>query len=212
LSCSSFIFHVLSKRIYENPLIIYEEYRIHAVLFTCRAIFVSFIGLAAAKSELVNYYLSPILGITVLVLHILVDIVTAKFGTPGMTAVRVEDKNYKFHIYYGKRLYSFYQFIALASHLSGDSSISDLGWNAVIAIQSSSFLMTLKRKNIIEWYWHAFFYTFALILSSVYIYMAKGYVFFLYSLIVFTGRVFFNINKYPLWFAFYLLVNKIAFA
>lgn len=36
LSCSSFIFHVLPFRIKTKPLVIYEEYRAHACLFTLR--------------------------------------------------------------------------------------------------------------------------------------------------------------------------------
>ena len=34
LSFSSLIFHVLEKRLASNPLIIYEEYRLHAIIFT----------------------------------------------------------------------------------------------------------------------------------------------------------------------------------
>ena len=45
LSCSSFIFHVLKYRIVENPLIIYEEYRLHAIVFTFRGVFVALFGL-----------------------------------------------------------------------------------------------------------------------------------------------------------------------
>jgi hypothetical protein len=36
LSFSSIIFHVLRHRILSKPLIIYEEYRLHAMVFTAR--------------------------------------------------------------------------------------------------------------------------------------------------------------------------------
>jgi len=45
LSCTSLVFHVLKYRLTENPLIMYEEYRIHAILFTLRGTFTSLIGL-----------------------------------------------------------------------------------------------------------------------------------------------------------------------
>ena len=42
---------------------------------------------------------------------------------------------------------------------------SNLAFNALIAIQSSAFLMTLNRKGLINWYTHAFWYSLSLVLS-----------------------------------------------
>jgi hypothetical protein len=80
-----------------------------------------------------------------------------------------------------------------------DEHLCDLGYNALIAIQSSAFLMTLKRKSIIRWKAHAFWYSVALFLSYLVIYFEKGYFFFIQMAIVFFIRVNFNLNKYVLW-------------
>ena len=49
LSCSSLIFHVLEHRNKRNPLIIYEEYRLHAILFTAKAILTTILGIHLYK-------------------------------------------------------------------------------------------------------------------------------------------------------------------
>lgn len=38
LSCSSIIFHVLPQRLLKRPLVIYEEYRLHAIIFTMSSV------------------------------------------------------------------------------------------------------------------------------------------------------------------------------
>jgi len=208
LSCSSFIFHVLKHRIIENPLIIYEEYRLHAIVFTFRGIFVSLVGLyidiIPRKYQLIT------LNIGITLIHLLVDYITHLYGLPGVTAVRItESKRAEDKLVADARyIYSFYQFAALGSHISLDSNLADLGFNGHIAIQSSAFLMTLKRKNLIEWYSHAFWYTFALVLSLYYMYLVKGAEFFLYIFVVFIARTCFNANKYLLWFLYSLSINN----
>ena len=209
LSSSSLIFHVLTHRIVENPLIIYEEYRIHAILFTFRAILVSLLGMNKHRFENDNYF-KITLVLSLLIIHLLVDLTTKKFGEKGTTAVRVRDLDQRIIVYYGKRFYAFYQFAALGSHLIFDKYTADLGFNAVIAIQSSAFLMTLKRKNIIEWYSHAFFYSFALFLSYYYMLYTRGAMFFFHVGLVFFCRVFFEVSKYPLWFAFVVGMYNVA--
>lgn len=209
LSSSAFIFHVLPKRITENALIIYKEYQIHAVIFTSRAVFVSIFGLL--MHHLPFWIQQLTLLLVILIIHLCVDYVTNKYGTPGVTAVRNENTETGYRKM-GLRVYSFYQFAALGSHLVVDPNLKDLGFNAIIAIQSSAFLMTLKRKNIIKWYWHAIFYSLALGLSFTSILICKGYEFFIHILIIYMIRVTFNVSKYPLWLCYvagiYWLNNK----
>ena len=207
LSCSSFVFHILKFRIIENPLIIYEEYRLHAIVFTFRGIYVSCFGLF--MHLIPKQFQLPSLLISVLLIHLLVDLITYKFGKPGVTAVRINEAPKKeSHLLKKATLgYAFYQFLALASHLSLDDDLRNLGFNIVIAIQSSAFLMTLKRKNLIEWWSHAFWYTFALICSMYYLYVIKGCKFFLYVFLVFTGRVYFDLSKYTVWFLYVVALN-----
>lgn len=199
LSMSSLIFHVLSSRIAENPLIIYEEYRIHAILFTLRSFFVTIIGMN--QDYLGKTTSSTLLVVSILIIHLLVDYVTYLHGTPGITAVRHLDKDEGINKL-GKRFYSYYQFLALASHLILNNYSHDLGFNTIIAIQSSAFLMTLKRKNISGWRTHAFFYLLCLFLSTYYIFLVKGYMFMVYVAFLFAFRVFFDINKYLIWFGY----------
>lgn len=202
LSYSSLIFHVLEKRIIKHPLIIYEEYRLHAILFTTRAIGVSVVGLY--QHLLPDRLRSAVLVSFLVLISLAVDYVTKKYGTPGVTAVRNDDDG----TFKGLRLfYASYQFLALGSHIRVDPLLMDLGWNAVIAIQSSSFLMTLKRKSLIRWYTHAFWYTLALALSLIYMYIAKGPVWVLSIVPVYLLRVSFNMDKYLLWAVYLAVVN-----
>jgi len=193
LSCSSLIFHVIEKRILKNPLIIYQEYRLHAILFTFRSIFIALIGMYQLAY---GWQLVSVCGI-----HILADLVTMRYGTKGVTAVRVNDENYLKHL---KLFFSFYQFLALGSHLLPSDKIADLGYNTLIAVQSSAFLMTLKRKGLINWPTYAIFYGLALVLSITYMWWVKGTLFIFVVGIPFALRVKFNANKYVLWSLFVL--------
>jgi hypothetical protein len=194
LSFSSLIFHVLEKRITRNPLIIYEEYRLHAILFTLRALGVSVIGQYMKFME--PSYRTWVLGGFVLTVHLVVDYITKIYGTPGITAVRNgEDKKFR----QLKLFFAFYQFCALASHVTVDPNLCDLGWNTVIAVQSSAFLMTLKRKGLVQWTTYAWFYGLALVLSLAVMYSHKGPGFFLVAAMAFYARVTFNTSKYVIW-------------
>ena len=108
----------------------------------------------------------------------------------------------------------------MSSHLILDDKLCDLGWNTLIAIQSSAFLMTLKRKSLIRSRTHLFWYTLALFLSIFYIWQVKGWfflavVFFLFCLKVPPApsyrfpqvltkfvQVKFDVNKYVMWTTF----------
>jgi len=194
LSSSSLIFHVLDKRIVERPLIIYEEYRLHAILFSSRAIIITLLGIYTINYA--PYIRKLMIGYVLLCIHLCVDYITEIYGTKGVTAVRNNnDGNYK----YLRLFYSYYQICALGSHILLDTHLCDLGYNGLIAIQSSAFLMTLKRKSIIRWKAHAFWYTFSLFLSFYVMFLQKGYSFFIQTAILFYIRCNCNINKYILW-------------
>jgi hypothetical protein len=198
LSSSSLLFHVLDKRIVERPLIIYEEYRLHAILFTTTAVSVSLFGMYATKF-MDNSFQKIVLVAMIFALRGLVDSVTSNYGTKGVTAVRNNnDGEYK----YVRLFYSFYQICALGSFITYNDDLRDLGFNTLIAIQSSTFLMTLKRKSLIRWKSHVLWYSFALLLSYWVMYRMREPTFFFQMLAVFFIRVQFNINKYLLWSAY----------
>lgn len=194
LSSSSLIFHVLKRRQPSRPLIIYEEYRLHAIVFTLRACLVSLIGFYAQNMDVMPRRF--LLGGTILACHLLVDHITKLHGTKGVTAVRNDGVlSFKYLGYF----YSFYQIAALGSIITWNPAIGALGYNTLIAIQSSALLMTLKRKNLIRWYSHAFWYSLALALSYYVMYATLGGMFFVYPLALFSLRAAFNLNKYLLW-------------
>jgi hypothetical protein len=134
-----------------------------------------------------------------LLAHLWADYITSVHGTKGVTAVR-NDGVLSFQ--YIGLFYSYYQIAALGSVVTWNDFTGDLGFNSLIAIQSSAFLMTLKRKSLIRWYSHAFWYSLCLALSYYVIWSINGSVFFLYPAILFFFRVKFGMNKYFLWSLF----------
>lgn len=206
LSSSSLLFHVLDRRIVERPLIIYEEYRLHAILFTSTAISVSMFGIYADQYIEQQYKKFALIGL-IFSLRGLVDLVTYVYGTAGVTAVRNNnDGQYK----YIRLFYSFYQICALGSFIIVNPNLNNLGFNTLIAIQSSTFLMTLKRKSLIRWKTHMFWYSLSLVLSYYVMYLSMEPTFFLQMLVVFFFRVQFNMNKYLLWSSYAAVYYYVA--
>eukprot|EP01034_Spumella_vulgaris_P029276 gene29276-36299_t len=210
LSFSSLIFHVVDRRIVSNPLIIYQEYRAHAIVFTIRGIVITIFGFYQHLLPTLAARITTLSAIMI-AMHALVDYITVLYGTPGITTVRNDDNGTIPHV---KLFFAFYQVLAMSTLLVIDDRLCDLGWNTLVAIQSSAFLMTLKRKSLIRARTHFFWYTLALVLSMVYIVHVKG-VFFVAAI----GGVFYlkvktNLNKYLMWALFtlgyYLLMARLA--
>ena len=88
LSSSSLIFHVLPQRILRRPLIIWEEYRLHTILFTASTISVSLFAdlWPMQNNEIDNFALFAI----VVAFRLVVDEVTNRYGPgdPNQTTVR----------------------------------------------------------------------------------------------------------------------------
>lgn len=195
LSSSSFLFKVIKHRMIKNPLIIYKEYQLHAILFTTRATLPYLLW----RNDLLHFFPLALLGC-----HLLVDLVTRSYGTPGVTAVRVRGNTKRLEIRAIRYFFSYYQVVALASLLAGKDTVA-MGFNTLGAIQSSAFLMTLRRKNIIGWTTYVFWYSVALSLSYAYIYHVYGWQLYAGALLVFGGRIA-KVNKYILWFLFWFVV------
>ena len=169
LSSTSLFFHVLSRRMKTKPLIIYKEYQLHTILFTFRSCMWYFV-----PQELFR-----MVPIALLIIHALVDVTSYFYGTEGMTTVRVQNKSTNIGTIMFRRLFSYYQILAIASLLSAtESKLSNTSFNLLIAIQSSTFLMTLVRKNIIRPYTHISIYGFCLFLSTYYMYQNNDCVIF----------------------------------
>jgi hypothetical protein len=197
LSSTSLFFHVLSRRLKMRPLIIYKEYQLHTILFTFRSVIWYF----APKF----YKGLDILPIGLLVIHLLVDVVSHFYGTEGMTTVRVQNKSKNVGTILFRRLFSYYQILATATLLSAtEFNAANTSFNLLIAIQSSTFLMTLVRKNLIRPYTHLAIYGFCLFLSTAHMWQNYDISVFIGALIVFLLRMQ-GINKYVLWVSFYFI-------
>lgn len=204
LSTSSLIFHVIKHRIINRPMIIWEEYRLHAIVFSTRCLSVYLFGcFRPFQGTIWERILLPAL---VLAHHVAADKITQRYGSKdGVTTVRVNDKHSS-DITAVLRFYAFYQFSALASHLQPHDRLCDLGFNTFIAIQSSAFLMTLYRKSLITEISHAFWYTTCLLFSIYHIRLNCCTIMFFAKLsAVYVLRTSFRINKYALWIAFAIL-------
>jgi hypothetical protein len=215
LSTSSLIFTVIRTRLMDKPTIIWEEYRLHAIVFTLRGSSVFFFSQLWPAHEVIGHDVDAGMQTTtygtdaqicalyccVMAHHILADKITDWYGTPGETTVRGDGQRAGPRFKRLMRLYSLYQFLALGSHLTVHALSPDLGWNPMIAVQSSAFCMTLYRKRLIRGAHHALIYSICLLISAAHIlYMLDGYQNFLLKVAcVYFLRVQFGFDKYLLW-------------
>lgn len=202
LSTSSLIFQVLPKRILKKPAIIWEEYRLHAIVFTVRCFAVFVFGYF--RPLLNSPWEQPALFAMVIAHHIVADMISTKWGVPNQTTVRGKahgrEQELKPQILWLTRVYAFYQFFALASHLTPHPRMMDLAYNALIAIQSSAFLMTLYRKFIIHWWHHAIGYATCLVISGFHVVRIFNDIYFCIAVIsIGLLRLFGRYDKYMLW-------------
>ena len=185
LALTAIQFRVPKLRIKDKPLIVYEEYRQHAIVFTSRCFFV--------------YALNQWSPLVVLVHHLLADYVTSKHGKEGDTAVRsaaIRSLHTANRMKTLSKLFSLYQFLAIGSHLFGPPS---MGFNALIAIQSSVFLMTLYKKKIIRGKTHLIVYSLCLLLSVRQMFLEMETKYLVLSTVCFLIRISTSMNKYLLW-------------
>lgn len=203
LSFSSLIFHVIARRIINRPMIIWEEYRLHAIVFTSRTVGVYMFGIFRPFQGTILE--NVLLACTVLSFHLLADYVTSLYGAKdGSTTVRIKD-NQSADISAVLRFYALYQFSALAGHIAPNTELAALGYNALIAIQSSAFLMTLYRKGVITYVTHGLVYSFCLMVSFFHIVRLCGCpMFYLKLSLVYALRTKMHVSKYVLWTAFAL--------
>ena len=80
LSGSALIFHVLPQRILKRPLVIWEEYRLHAIIFTLRCISVAMFAQHWPRFD--NDIDHIALFALVMAHHLVVDEITRRYG-PG---------------------------------------------------------------------------------------------------------------------------------
>jgi hypothetical protein len=208
LALTSFFFKIPSKRIEKKPMIIYKEYRLHAIIFTGRCLLVFILDNILPKINR-PFYIIPL---AVASQHLLADFVTYLYGN-GNTAVRTNSKNLKPFYKKISLFYSFYQFLAISSHILPNKHLSDLGWNSLIAIASSAFMMTLYRKRIIKGFGHLFVYSSCLLISMFHIVRLIGLVATFLTLLTFLARIYLPSglnNKYLCWTLFMIMSRLVG--
>ena len=205
LAFSSKLFRVPKKRLANKPMVIYEEYRLHAMIFTFRCVSVYACAVLWPAEN------RPIYAVALVVAahHLLADYVTSIWGN-GSTAVRTNSKNLSYFYKKVALFYSFYQYMAIGSHILPNVHLADLAWNAIIAIASSAFMMTLYRKRIIRGMTHVVVYSGCLLLSMFHIMRLIGLTASLLIIATFLLRI--NLprkysNKYVCWPLFFLSAN-----
>jgi hypothetical protein len=175
LSLSSLSFRLSNVRNRKIP-IIYPEFRMHNIIFALRSVFccVSFYYFKT------NNDYSTICNICICLLTMKVaDIITNYYEkqTPKTTTMRnmPYDENMKEQKLQNlKKIYSFMQFYATYYMLGNINS----AYNPMFAIQISSFLMTLVKKNIIPpMVWHPLY--FSSLMLNVFIFLTLNPIFIL---------------------------------
>jgi hypothetical protein len=193
LSVTSFQFKIPSTRNRIGPMI-YPEFRLHNFLFSCRSIFCT----------LFFYYKLPILCNILISYATMIgaDIVTLfyKDGTTirNMQFDNVPEKNKQAITLFNSKMQ-----VCATLYMIGNI---DSAFSPLFAIQFSSFLMTLVRKNIIKTnHWHVLYGLSLMINGLVYYSLRLDFIFFqcfsvhLFSYLRFTK----NHNKYICWTIIY---------
>lgn len=195
-------FDVPAKRMMKKPMVIWEEYRLHAIVFSLRGFSVYLFGLFAPDIS----YKWLLQFAFIMGHHLVVDEITQRHGSAGHTTVRVQNAHVREEMTVTKaikRSYSLYQFLALASHLVPSVFTPEAGFNAFVAVHSSAFLMTLYRKRVIRGRAHFLVYTLCLMLSVYHIIrMFPERLFLATVLFGFLLRVKLHFSKYAIWFGF----------
>lgn len=113
-------------------------------------------------------------------------------------------------VFHGQKYYAFYQIAAVCCHLTPCDQTSNLGYNTLIAIQSSAFLLTLYRKSLIYQHSHAFWYSLALLMSLFHMYRIFPSPFFWARIVLVFALRISSVNKYLLYLDFAPVVNPLA--
>jgi hypothetical protein len=198
LHISSFIFKVLNKRPIENKMsmFIWEELRMHSFIFAWRACLV----IIFIKYAKIITFCSMIIA----------DLVSYKYGTNGISTVRGQ------HDKVGKRnltkellgaFFSISQFGAtiITAGIIQDQPSKILIFSTLPPIQTSSFGMTLIRKNIINYKIWSIVYSIELLLTYIiwYIEYKNLNIFFISLFLYFFRRV--GVSKYIIWLSIFIL-------
>jgi hypothetical protein len=200
LHISSFIFKVLSKRGTESKLsmFIWEELRLHALVFAWRACFAILF---------INYTQT----ITLLSM-IFADIVSYYYGTSGVSTVRGKHENIVKRNIYKKISGSFFSMsqmgaTVITSGIFQKSPSNILIFSTLPPIQTSAFGMTLIRKNLITYKVWNIVYSIELIITYIFWYKEHNNLLIIPLTVILYLLRLMGISKYVIWCIAYYLHN-----
>lgn len=198
---SSFIFNVLSKRPTESKLsmFIWEELRIHALIFAWRA---CFIILFTEYSQTIT-----------LASMICADIATRYCGNPGVSTVRGKHSNIEKRGWIKRASGAFFSVSQMGATIITSGVFQPrvspiLVFSTLPPIQTSAFGMTLIRKNMITHSIWTIAYSFELLTTYVFYYKEFGNIYlFPIALLLYLIRSY-NVSKYVIWIGVFLVHNQ----
>ena len=206
LSLSSLIFKLSNKRNKQLP-IIYPEFRFHNILFAFRSIFCClsfyFFNKKHAKTINMGICFATMFG---------ADIITFIYKTSSTTTMRAMPyiENYDFEKKRKLREMNSFMQIFATYYMLGNINTA---FSPMFAIQISSFLMTLVKKNIIKSMWWHYLYTIALWKNMVLLltYMPSFFIAMQISCYFMKyWRIDKNYNKYIGWMIVFVGNNKLT--
>jgi hypothetical protein len=199
LPLTSFLFHVLSKRIITKPTMIWREMQLHSIVFTSRSIFVFlWKWLGIYETKWINLFI-------VLIHHLAADYVSKHYGDNENTTIRVNNKDSNIGFTLMKRFYSFMQFGATSALIIIDNTLTS-SFGVLTGVHYAAFAMTLHRKNIISRKGYHIIYIVSLLFPIYLVIKYYSLIQVLAMILIFMLRIKFNINKYLLWLIFTLMI------
>ena len=198
LHASSFIFRVLPTRPVEkkSSMFIWNELRIHAMLFAYRACFVLLFPTFAFQISLATMALA--------------DLTSQRYGTAGVTTVRGRNEKVGSRSLAKELSAAFFSISQFGATVITTGAFQSAPHNMLVfltlpPIQTSAFGMTLMRKNLITKSVWTVVYSFEL--AVLYLVWFREYrdmnVLFISTLLYFFRRI--GISKYLLWTCVFLL-------
>ncbi len=218
LPLTSLFFRVLRRRLNGRSTIIWEEMRLHSIVFSLRSVIVFLLCCfppalsdpsTASSSSPAYRILFAFFG--VMWAHFLADEVTRRFGDPGASTIRVNGIDPTAGIWLLKRTYSLAQTVAVSSLLWCLLHLQTAGANVSMSlavsfsilpgIQYAAFLMTLSRKNLISKPTYHIGYLLALVYAVIVTAVSCPLVVWVVGVTALCSRMYCpKVSKYVTWF------------
>jgi hypothetical protein len=220
LNLSSFIFKIPKKK-NSTGYIIWDEYRIHALIFSSRSI-IGLLYIWVKKKYQLNY--NRLFSVSLVMLILSLSSLTSYYIGHNTTTIRGVTNNLIKKYNKKKDLLLSFKMIAVLSQLSMYSYCLTTNWNSysilygnLLVLQFTSFMMTLIKKGKISGFIASIIYTLILLflfiigIYNIFIYESiyTALKITIFTLIVYYFRCIHGVNKFLIWSFIILLTNII---